>query len=168
MASELESAEAGTELGAVQGPTPAEVRPTPEPAVVASERVRNAKRTMMALFAVAIIYPLFGTLPLIILNASRSVYVAVYSISAGFIVLALLARWSPLPAALAGLLLFLSSEFLRAGADLAILLEGWLVKLAILTILAAGIASGWSHRRMTQAIKNTSALGDKKTAPKYT
>jgi hypothetical protein len=122
----------------------------------ADELAKQAKKASVALLAVAILQVIFGTL-LLLAGGMRSdqnieltpfVFVAVYGIGLLFFALYLWARKSPLPAAIAGLVLFVTVHALDALVDPTALVRGIILKIIIIAVLLSAISAGVRHRRL--------------------
>jgi hypothetical protein len=115
----------------------------------------QARRAAGALLAVAILQVVFGTFLLVFLGRGADlqpgIYASVFGVAVIFFCLFLWARRNPLPAAIVGLVLFLSLHLLDAVADPAAIGRGVLVKVIIIVILAKAIQAGVKHRKLERA-----------------
>lgn len=125
---------------------------------------KQAKRAAGALLAVAILQWVFGAILLFAGQAASGrlgggvelnpiVYAVVFGIGVIFFVLFLWARRNPLPAAITGLVLFVSVHLLDAVADPSALVRGIIVKIIIVVVLARAIAAGVRHRKLRQEMQ---------------
>jgi hypothetical protein len=119
----------------------------------AKDLQKLTKRAANALLAVAILQAIFGTI-LLLIAAKQALepihFVAVYGIAVLFFGLYLWARRNPLPAAIAGLVIFVTIHTVDALVDPPAILRGVLVKIIIVVILANAISAGVQHRKLTQ------------------
>jgi heme A synthase len=118
---------------------------------------KQTKKAAGALLAVAILQAVFGAVIIMILKGNDQevppiVYISIFGIAVAFFGLFLWARKSPFPAAIAGLVLFVTLHGLEAVADPKSLANGWLVKLIIIVILVNAIKAGQKHRIMARSI----------------
>jgi zinc ribbon protein len=120
---------------------------------------KQARRAAGALLVVAILQVAFGLLslaePEIVfgpgIEAPPAVYVTVFGIAAVFFGLFLWARKNPLPAAIVGLVLFLSLHLLEAVANPRSLAQGVIVKVIVIVILVKAIQAGVQYRKVEKA-----------------
>jgi cytochrome b561 len=77
---------------------------------------------------------------------------SVYGIAVVFCGLAFWARRSPLPAAVVGLVVYITVHLLDAVADPTALLRGILMKAIIVLVLAKAISAGARHRALSRAL----------------
>ena len=129
----------------------------------AEEMKKQAKKAAGALLAVAIIQVIFGTVVLmaprlmeqaIDVEIDPTAYVFVYGIGVVFFGLYLWARRAPFPAAIVGLVLFLSIHLLDAVADPRAIARGILVKVIIVVVLVKAIQAGGRHRQLLKAAQS--------------
>lgn len=121
---------------------------------------KEAGKAAGALLAVAILQAVFGTF--IVLAAGSVpgipegttlppiVFVVVYGIAVLFFGLYLWARRDPFPAAIVGLVVFVSVHLLDALADPTALARGIVVKIVVLVVLVRAIKAGAAHRAMVR------------------
>jgi len=119
---------------------------------------RQMKRAFGALLAVAILQTIFGAMMLVMaLNnagpleiddeASIPVLaVLIFGIAAVFFALAIWARRNPFPAAITGLVLFLTVHLLDALADPSAIIRGLLIKIIVIVVLIRAISAGAKYR----------------------
>ena len=115
----------------------------------------TAKKAAGALLAVAILQAIAGTV--MVYAAKKAavagtdltvLYVVVYGVAAVFFGLYLWARRNPLPAAISGLVVFLTLHGLEAVSDPESIAKGILVKIIIIVVLARAISAGMKHRAL--------------------
>ena len=133
-------------------------------ALQAEELHKQAKSAAGALLAVAILQTLFGTFVVMApglfaemveveVEVGAAVYLVVYGIAVVFFGLYFWARKNPVPAAVAGLVVFLTVHLLDALADPSALIRGILVKVIIIVVLVKAIKAGARHRQLTRQIQ---------------
>jgi hypothetical protein len=120
------------------------------------ELVTQAKKAAGALLAVAIMQAAFGTISVLALNGQLAgrqlpptVYAFIYGVAVIFLALYFWARKSPLPAAIVGLVVFITIHLLDAIADPASLAQGIIFKIIIIVVLARAIQSGLLYRKIS-------------------
>jgi len=124
-----------------------------------AEELRKAlKKATGALLAVAILQCLFGVLliwlgPMMLGGGDGggmppAVFIAVFSIAAIFFGLYLWARRNPLPAAICGLVVFVTVHLLDALADPTAIVRGIFIKIIIILVLARAISAGARYRKL--------------------
>jgi hypothetical protein len=124
---------------------------------------KQSRKAAGALLAVAILQCLFGVLLLVVGRAmlggaqdvelDRLVFVVVFAIGLIFFGLFWWARHNPLPAAITGLVLFVTVHLLDALADPTALARGIIVKVIIIVVLARAISAGVRHRKLRQEMQ---------------
>jgi len=120
----------------------------------AAELQKQAKKAAGALLAVAIIQAIVGTIVVFALpnnvpeKARNIVMVSVFGIAVVFFALYFWARKQPLPAAIVGLVLFVTMHLLDAIADPAALVRGIIMKIIIIAILVNAIQAGVKFRQL--------------------
>jgi hypothetical protein len=118
------------------------------------ELQKTARKAAGALLAVAILQAVFGgivlaMLPDVVPQQQKTILmVTVFGIAAVFFGLFLWARVQPFPAAIVGLVLFVTFHLLDALADPTALARGIIVKVIVIVILAQAIKAGAQHRRL--------------------
>jgi len=113
---------------------------------------KQAKQACIALFAVAVLQVLAALLLSSVLRESNpraaSVVLAVLLVLAAIYTgLGFWARVNPLPAAIVGLVLYVSLVVLDLVADPSSLARGWLIKLLIVIVLAKAVEAGVKYRQ---------------------
>lgn len=127
--------------------------------VLQSDELRKESRKAAgALLLVAILQVVFGTfllfiMPNLLVSSEEAVlppavYVTVYGLGVVFFGLYLWARKQPLPAAIVGLVLFISMHLLDALVDPSALLRGVIVKVFIVLILVRAVSAGARYRQL--------------------
>lgn len=119
------------------------------------------KRAFVALLVVAILQTLFGPVALFAQKAQMEKqnpgmvfeirpwsYAMIFGIAIVFWVLAFWARKSPLPAAITGLVVFITVHALDAIADPTTLARGFIVKIIVIVTLASAIKAGIEYRKL--------------------
>jgi hypothetical protein len=128
-------------------------------AVQSAQLEMKARKAAGALLAVAILQTVFGTLLILMAKQGRGfmgielgtpVFVAVFGLAAVFFCLYLWARRKPLPAAIAGLVLFVTVHVLDAVVDPNALWRGILVKIIVIVVLVKAIQAGVQHRKLVR------------------
>jgi hypothetical protein len=131
--------------------------------LLGDELARTTKKAATALMWVAILQTIFGPIALMAAKAKMEresgmvfelqpiAYVIIFSVAAAFWGLFFWARKSPLPAAIVGLVLFITLHVVDAVADPATLLQGWIVKIIVVVVLSKAISAGLQHRRLLEA-----------------
>lgn len=122
--------------------------------LVSDELQKNLKKAKNALLAVAIIQTLFG---LLIFGVVKSrlpagqapvLLITLFGIAALFYGLYFWARRSPLPAAIVGLILFITLHLVDAIADPTQLARGLIMKIIIVVMLVQAIQAGVKYKRL--------------------
>jgi heme A synthase len=128
--------------------------------VVQAEQLRKqANRAATALLWVAILQAVFGaivvaSLPADLDSSERSiVMVMVFGVAAIFLALYVWARKQPLPAAILGLVLFVTLHAVAALEDPKELPRGLLVKVFVIVILARAIQAGVKYRQLQKQVR---------------
>ena len=120
---------------------------------------KQARKAAGALLAVAILQWVFGAILIAIAESEEElrnmevrvvVYAVVFIIGAIFFALCLWARKNPLPAAITGLVLFVSIHLLDAAVDPTSLVRGIIVKIIIVVVLARAISAGIRYRKLRE------------------
>ena len=131
-------------------------------AVQGADLMKQAKKAFGCLLAVAILQTL-GTLLVgglafsgviddpAVAQALKGAAVMMAVVTAGFYALAFWARRSPLPAAIAGLVLFVSLWAVDVIAAPEMAAKGIIIKVIIVGVLISAIQAGLAHRRLQQA-----------------
>lgn len=113
---------------------------------------KQAGTAAVALLAVAILQFAFGFLLVFAGIGEPPVYFAVFGFGAVFLGLAAWARTSALPAAIAGMTLYLSAVALDAIVNPSSLVSGILIKAIIIIVLTRAIRAGLQERRSRQGV----------------
>jgi hypothetical protein len=142
-----------------QAPTPRQ--PSPLRQLLAEELKRETRKASTALLIVAILQGVFGPLALQLAKSQAERqnpgmeyhiqpigYVIVFGLAAGFFLLWIWSRFNPLPAAIVGLILFVSVHALDAVGDPSAILRGIIMKVVVIVLLIKGIAAGVQHRKL--------------------
>lgn len=129
--------------------------------IVGDELVKPQKKGATALLWVAILQTLVGPVMLLAQKAKMErenpgttfqilpvAWVTIFGIAIAFWALYFWARRSPLPAAIVGLVLFITLHVIDAIADPAQLATGWLLKIIVIVALAKAIEAGMKHKRL--------------------
>src|SRR5262249_15579045 len=118
------------------------------------ELKNQAKKAATALLVVAVMQAVFALIITVLIpkdSAIRTHLMAVlFGIAGGFVIRPLWARKQPLPAAIVGLLLFVTLHTLDAIADPTQLVRGIIVKIVIIVVLSKAISAGLQYRKLTQ------------------
>lgn len=125
-------------------------------AIQSEELKAQAKKAAGALLAVAILQAVMGTLLVTVAGRRKDmagldltlVYFTVYGVGVVFFALYLWARKNPFPAAIAGLVVYVTVHLLDAVADPSALTRGILVKVIVIVILVRAIQAGAKHRTL--------------------
>ncbi len=118
------------------------------------EAKKAAKKAASALLAVAILQAIFGTFLIVMamgeggLELGPAVLITVYGIAILFFCLYLWARKNPLPAAIVGLVLFVTVHLLDAVADPTAIVRGIVLKIIVVVVLIKAIQAGAKHRQI--------------------
>lgn len=131
--------------------------------LVAEELKKHSKKAKGALLAVAIIQTIFG---LIIFAASRAnaangngipplVGMVVLAIGAIYFGLYAWARHNPLPAAIVGLILYVTMHTIDAIVDPTQLARGIILKIIIVVVLIQAIQAGVKYKRLAPQLQAT-------------
>ncbi|MEX2213087.1 MAG: zinc ribbon domain-containing protein [Phycisphaeraceae bacterium] len=121
------------------------------------ELAKTMKKAFGALLAVAIIQVIATVLisfagndPRVDKKALQTVLIVMGGIGAGFFVLAIWARSSPLPAAVVGLVVYVSLHLISGILDPTTLYQGLLIKIIVVAVLIQAIQAGIQHRKLVQ------------------
>jgi hypothetical protein len=115
---------------------------------------KQAKKAAGALLAVAVIQAVVGPLQVLLVlgNAParlrNAAFVEVFTIAFVFFVIFLWARKQPLPAAIVGLVLFITLQVIYGILDPTNLFKGILLKIIIIAILVNAIQAGVKYRQI--------------------
>jgi hypothetical protein len=134
------------------------------------ELQKQAKSASGALLAVAIIQTIFGGIAVAALSATNSgapmnttvLYATVFGIAVMFWALYVWSRWAPLPAAIVGLVIYVSLWLLDiiaaifamqgqgagAGAAAASPFSGIFIRIIIIAVLVKAVKAGTKHRQL--------------------
>ncbi len=127
----------------------------------AEELLKQTKKACGALTTVAVLQTIFGAL--IVFTASQGqslgpiktegvdikiLSLFVFGLAAVFFGLAFWARKSPFPAAITGLVVFVTVHLLDAIADPTAIIRGILIKIVIVVILSRAISAGVKYKAM--------------------
>jgi hypothetical protein len=128
---------------------------------VADDLKRQMNKASGALLAVAILQTIVG--PILLLKAKADMektnpgvpieikpigYVMIFGIAIAFYVLWLWSRKNPFPAAIVGLVLFVTLHLLDAVVDPATIVQGILVKIIVVVVLAKAVSAGAKYRQI--------------------
>jgi hypothetical protein len=124
---------------------------------VADDLKRQTKKAAGALLAVAILQVIGGTFIIVMMNSNQVevppvLYLVVYGVAVLFFGLFLWARKNPFPAAIAGLVLFVTVHGLDAVVDPKTLANGILVKIIIIAILIRAIGAGQKYNQISKSL----------------
>jgi len=142
-------------IGVVERPSTA-----PGLALRSDELQRQLKKAAGALLAVAILQCVFGTV-LVLASSSlddtadvplAATYASVLVLGAVFFALYIWARRNPLPAAICGLVVFVTLHLIDALVDPTTIVRGIIIKVIIIVVLARAISAGVRYRRMQQVL----------------
>lgn len=132
---------------------------------------KQAKSASGALLAVAIIQTVFGGIMVAALSASRAgarmdttiLYATVFGVAVIFWALYVWSRWAPLPAAIVGLVVYISLWLLdiigaivamqnpsTPGAVVASPFSGIILRIIIIAVLVKAVKAGVRHRQLTR------------------
>ena len=126
-------------------------------ALQSAELCKIAGRASKALLAVTILQLLFGTILILTLPIRTPtgepvdklpVLVSVFGIGIGFALLSWWARSAPLPAAVVGLIAFITVHGLDAVVDPTAIVRGIVVKIIVIVVLAQAISAALKHQRL--------------------
>ena len=122
-------------------------------ALQAATLEKHSRRASSVLLVVAILQALFGAfvLPPRMFETHPVVFATVFGIAAIFFGLFLWARRNPLPAAIVGLVLFVSLHLLEAVVRPESLRQGLIVKLIIIIVLVKAVQAGVQYRKVQAA-----------------
>lgn len=122
------------------------------------ELARQVKKASGALLAVAVLQTFFGAVLLLMnqggASAIRNIpltpaaFIGIFGVGILFFGLYLWARRSPFPAAICGLVIFVTVHALDALADPRTILQGILVKIIVIVVLARAVSAGVKHRQL--------------------
>jgi hypothetical protein len=138
-------------------------------ALQADALAKETKKAFGALLAVAILQVLFAVLILVLLQSGGGrtpltgnmdlaetpilgLAIVMFGIAAIFFGLAFWARRNPLPAAIVGLVVFVTVHLLDALADPTAIVRGILVKIVVIVVLIRAISAGARHRAMLRSM----------------
>ncbi len=137
--------------------------------LVGDELAKTQKGGATALLWVAILQTLFGPVLLFVQKSKLEreqpgmqfeilpvAWITIFGIAAAFWLLYFWARRSPLPAAIVGLVLFITVHLFDAIADPTQIARGWIMKAIVIFALAKAIDAGIKHRRL-MAVANSAA-----------
>lgn len=117
---------------------------------------KEARLAAAALLAVAILQAAVGLLLLTMRERfpalTDAAFFAIFGLGAAFLALSVWARRSPLPAAIAGLSLFIAFHALDALADPRNLINGWLIKIIVIVVLVRAIRAGLLETRVRRSM----------------
>jgi hypothetical protein len=129
--------------------------------MVSDELVKQQKKAANAMLTVAIIQVFFGIVLYLLLKNAPGVKAnpgqlnlvvgMVMGIGVIYFGLYFWARKSPLPAAIVGLVLYVTLMVVDVISDPAAMTRGIIVKIIIIALLAQGIQAGLKHKRLLQA-----------------
>jgi hypothetical protein len=125
---------------------------------------KSMNKAFVALLVVAILQTIFGP---VVLMAQKSkmerenpgetiviepwAYAVIFGIAGLFWVLTFWARRSPLPAAITGLVAFITLHLIEAAADPASLARGFIMKIFVIAMLVSAIRAGIEYRKLQAA-----------------
>jgi uncharacterized membrane protein len=125
---------------------------------------KQMKKAFTALVIVAIMQTVFGPIQLMLEKSKLEkqnpgmeiqfeswVYIMIFGIAALFWALAIWSRKSPLPAAIVGLVLFVSMHVFEAVVDPTSIGRGWLMKIIVVALLVQAIQGGLKYRQFAAA-----------------
>jgi hypothetical protein len=128
---------------------------------------RQSKKAYGALLTVGILQAIFAVVIIALLKADAetpidsqldpnvsigALAVAMFGIAAMFLGLAFWAKRNPLPAAIVGLVLYITVHLLDALADPTAIARGVLIKVIIVVVLVRAISAGAKHRALARAM----------------
>jgi hypothetical protein len=126
----------------------------------ADQLKQQSRKAAGALLAVAILQVIFGTFMYLVarnevannpeLTVDRAAIGTVYGVGGLFFALYLWARKNPLPAAIVGLVIFVSLHLLDAVLDPTAIARGIIVKIIIIVVLIKAIQAGVRHRTISR------------------
>ena len=130
-------------------------------ALLGEDYKKVMRRAFGALLVVAILQTLFGPVALYLQKSQMEkqnpgmvyeiqpwAYAMIFGIAVVFWVLAFWARKSPLPAAITGLVVFITVHALDAIADPTTLARGFVMKIIVIVTLASAIKAGIEYRKL--------------------
>ena len=116
---------------------------------------KQAKKAAGALLAVAVIQVAFGAVVIFLVlpknvptNVRNELMFRIFGIGAVFFALYFWARKQPLPAAIVGLVLFVTLHVLEAITNPAAIVQGIIMKIIIIAILVSAIQAGVKYRQI--------------------
>jgi hypothetical protein len=118
---------------------------------------KQARNTARALLLVAILQAIVGTFLILMMQEQGRVrnlalpLIMIYGIAAVFLGLYFWARRQPLPAAIAGLAIFVTLHVVEGLIDPNAIAQGLLLKIIVVAVLARGISAGPKYRQLQQA-----------------
>lgn len=129
--------------------------------LVGDDLRKTMKKAFTALMIVAVLQTFFGPVLLMVQKSKMErenpdmvytiepwAYAVVFGIALLFWVLALWARRNPLPAAITGLVVFVTLHVIEAVADPTSIVKGFLMKIIVVVMLVAAIKAGIQHRKL--------------------
>ena len=125
--------------------------------LLSDELKKQLKKATTALLAVCILQLIGGTILLSIAEANNSklgagAFVVVYGIALLFFGLFLWARKNPFPAAIVGLVLFVTVHAMDAIADPTAIAKGMIVKIIVIVVLAQAIRAGHQYNNLVRGL----------------
>ena len=121
------------------------------------ELLKQQKKASTALLIVAVLQTLGTVLMAVLANVARSnvqidpLDVAILgAVAAGFWGLWWWSRSRPLPAAITGLVVFLTLHLIAAVVDPKSIVQGILIKIIVVVLLVSAIQAGIKYRRLTE------------------
>ncbi len=128
------------------------------------ELAKQSRKAFGALLLVAILQVVVGTLIILATNSPAVreqlgeadvtlVAIIVYAVGAIFLGLAFWARRSPFPAAITGLVIFVTLHLLEALANPAAICQGVIIKVVVIVVLVRAISAGARHRALIRQVK---------------
>lgn len=123
-----------------------------------ADLIAKARKAAVALLVVTIMQFVFGTILIFVLPAAAAedrtvMLISVYGIGVIFLGLYLWARKNPLPAAISGLVFFITVHALDAVADPTALARGVILKVIVIVMLVQAIQAGIQHRKLRQQVE---------------
>ncbi|MGC4033382.1 MAG: zinc ribbon domain-containing protein [Tepidisphaeraceae bacterium] len=122
---------------------------------------KTMRKAFTALIIVAVLQTLAGPVllfaekarmerehPEMVYTVTPTGYAIVFGIAGIFYALAIWSRWSPLPAAIAGLVVFCTLHLIEAASDPTSLAKGIILKVIIIAMLASAIKAGIQFRKI--------------------
>ena len=115
-----------------------------------TELEKTIKKSSSALLAVAIIQLVFGLFICAIASFPPAVTIAVLAIAFIFFALWFWSKKSPFPAAVAGLVIFITLHAIEAIADPTAIARGIIMKIIIISLLAKAVKAGVTYKKLTE------------------